>query len=536
MNPHLHFTPRPFAARVAELGFTARLPADWISHALPDEPVDLDDPSQFLPLAVLTAPHAAIVLAVAARPAHDDGTLHDWAWYHLNQQGLQPRTVGRAAVAGVAAVAGEALQPSDLGPMLVRFAFLEDGGRLLNLTLTAPELLADAVRDAWFELLRSFTLETPRGSRFALEGHADEQAAEPLPEPGLASRPTAAPDLAAVRDSETGEPLLQPPLQLPLPGPSAAPRTAMFDYALSDDSASLDEDHPINARLRDRGIGLVPNIAGLSDAARCATLAAGAVMAQFDVPYGWHVIDDGRRTLVFEPGGQVQINLDLLPRQGRDDSAVLGDIATELRSSYAGPALRRVPPPMGLGLHATDIADGDQPLEQWHLLRPYRDDAMVLRARVTATPGQSGNAVELAGLILSSLTFAPEPDDEGADAAADEADEPAPADGLPAWWHHALALESRGEVDAAEQHIREQCPSLGYAHATADLHRLRMLRLKAAGDEDGARRAFLRASDFIWRYASMATSGGEGAALSLQRDEFRARLVAEYGSDPEARA
>ena len=497
---------------------------------------------------MLTAPHAAIVLAVVARPAHDDGTLHDWAWYHLNQQGLQPRAVGRAAVAGVAAVAGEAVQASDLGPMVLRFAFLEDGGRLLNLTLAAPELLADAVRDAWFELLRSFTLETPRGSRFALEGHADEQAAEPLPEPWLESRPAAPPDLAAMRDSETGEPLLQPPLQRPMPGPSATPRTAMFDYALSDDSASLDEDHPINARLRDSGIGLVPNIAGLSDAARCATLAAGAVMAQFDVPYGWHVIDDGRRTLVFEPGGQVQINLDLLPRQGRDDQAVLADIADELRRSYPGPELRFVPPPAGPGLHATAIADGEQPLEQWHLLRPYRDDTMVLRARVTATPEQSGNAAELAGLILASLAYAPGPDDEvvdetvdeavaeANDEAIDEANAPAPADGLPAWWHHARALEARGEVDAAEQHIREQCHSLGFAHATADLHRLRMLRLKAAGDEAGARQAFLRASDFIWRYASMATSGGEGAALSLERDAFRARLVAEYGSDPEARA
>ncbi len=101
----------------------------------------------------------------AARPAYDDGTVHDWATYLLNHNQLQPRAIGCDMIAGVRAVVGEAVQPSDLGPMVVRFAFLEDGNRLVNLMLTAPELLADSVRDAWFAMLKSFTLETPKGSR-----------------------------------------------------------------------------------------------------------------------------------------------------------------------------------------------------------------------------------------------------------------------------------------------------------------------------------------------------------------------------------
>jgi len=166
MNPNLKLAARTFPARIAELGFTAQLPADWISHELPSEDADFSNPTNLVPLAIVTAPHAAIVFAFAARPAYDDGTLHDWATYLLNHNQLQPRAVGSDVVAGVAAVIGEAVQPSDLGPMVVRFAFLEDGGRLINLTFTAPELLADSVRDAWFAMLRSFTLETPKGSRF----------------------------------------------------------------------------------------------------------------------------------------------------------------------------------------------------------------------------------------------------------------------------------------------------------------------------------------------------------------------------------
>lgn len=34
------------------------------------------------------------------------------------------------------------------------------------------------------------------------------------------------------------------------------------------------------------------------------------------------------------------------------------------------------------------------------------------------------------------------------------------------------------------------------------------------------------------RYANWATSGGEGAALSYERDQFRAALVREFGYDP----
>jgi hypothetical protein len=168
MNSNLKLVPRTFAARIADLGFTAQLPADWTWHELPPQELDFKNPTFFLPLALVAAPHAAIVFIFAARPAHDDGALHDWAWYHLQHNNLKPRAIGASQVAGVAAVTGEASQESELGPVLVRFALFEDGGRLINLSLATPELLADAVRDAWFEMVKSFKLETPKGSRFAL--------------------------------------------------------------------------------------------------------------------------------------------------------------------------------------------------------------------------------------------------------------------------------------------------------------------------------------------------------------------------------
>ncbi|MBX3605400.1 MAG: hypothetical protein KF788_09015 [Piscinibacter sp.] len=328
MTATLPLAPRRFPARVADLGFTAVLPADWVSHALPSDAIDFSDPTAFAPLAIVTAPHAAIVFSFAARPAHVDGSLHDWAWYHLQQQPLQPRAVGQDRVAGVAAILGEAAMDSELGPMTVRFAFLEDGDRLVQLSLTAPELFADSVRDAWFEMLRSFTLETPRGSRFVLDPQAD---APPAP--------------AGHGPADAGE-----------------------------------------------------------------------------------ALDEASREASGEP-----------------------------------------PPP----------------------------------------------AVDLAGEPVATA--------DGSDPAAASA-EAAPEVEGPAWWREALALEAAGDVAAAEAHIREGCPHIGYACATAELHRTRMRRLMATGDVAGADLAFRRSGEWIRHYAGLATSGGEGAALSLERDAFLAAL------------
>jgi hypothetical protein len=89
---------------VADLAFSAELPGDWVAHDLPDADDDFSDPTLFLPLAVVTSPYAPIVFAVGARPAYDDGTLHDWALYHIQSSGMRPRAIGEGAVGGLPAI------------------------------------------------------------------------------------------------------------------------------------------------------------------------------------------------------------------------------------------------------------------------------------------------------------------------------------------------------------------------------------------------------------------------------------------------
>ncbi|MFO1077303.1 MAG: hypothetical protein U1E73_06205 [Planctomycetota bacterium] len=510
MDGKLRLAPRTFPARIADLGFSADLPLDWTAHQLPEEVPDLADLRAFVPLAVVTAPHAAMVFAFAARPAYADGSLLDWTRYLLEHGGLAPRTIAADTVADVPTVVGEATQASEMGPMVVRFAFLEDGGRLVNITLSAPELLADTVRSGWFAMLRSFRLAAPKGSRFV-------STAEPAPVPAAAAG--AAEPAAA-------------------PAPARPSKTTFADFALAADSESLQPEQHMNQNLRARGAGLVPRVLEVDDERRAATVAAGALMAKFALPFGWHVIDDGRRTLVFEPSGKVQIHLHRLPREGRDDTVILDDLEAQARKDYPVPEFVRAGYGRILALGVRNIADGDQPLEQYHMLLDLGEPDVVLRARVTATPDEAGDACSLAELILDSCVFftaAMPASEAGPEATRRPASAPAAppaADHGPEWWRRARDLEAAGEVAAAETLIRDSVQHIGCAASIAELHRLGMHRMLAAGDRAAAAAAFRRASDAIGSYASMATSGGEGAALSLERDRFRDQLRAEFGDDP----
>ncbi|MHB1329061.1 MAG: hypothetical protein ACYC2K_12765 [Gemmatimonadales bacterium] len=95
---------------------------------------------------------------------------------------------------------------------------------------------------------------------------------------------------------------------------------------------------------------------------------------------------------------------------------------------------------------------------------------------------------------------------------------------LPAWWCRAEALERDNRLDEAERTITEAVDHLGALASVAELYRLRMIRLAAAGDYAGAEAAADQAESWIRRYAGQATSGGEGAALSEERDRFIEQL------------
>ena len=482
MSDPFEFVTYTAPARVANLGFRIAVPKDWAMPELPAENADFNTPTIFLPLMLAVAPYAAIVLTVAARPAYGDGSVQDWTLYLLGAHGIEPASLSARPVGGFKAIAGLGRQVQDGVALETRFAFFEDGGRLVNLTLMAPAALSSPLEHVWQAALESFELAEPIGQSAPLHGIAH------LPEP-------------------------------------AAPEPSFAAFALAAGAESLDPDEAMNANLRDRGVGLTPKIVSQAPEEKKATIGAGAIVALIDVPFGWHVIDDGRRMLIFEPSGKIQVNLNLIESTGGPEP-ILGQIEAEARQSYIdqNPQFLRLSdgPVHGLGIRNI-LADGEA-VEQIHLLTPGREGQW-LRARVTATPDSITSAANLAELILKSAVF-----DPGAGQAREPAADAEPKPDGPEWWRKAVALERQNRLEEAEQTIHEAVPHLGSAITTADLYRSRWLRLTREGDTEGAHLARRKASDWAYFYASLATSGGEGAALSRERDEFLATL----GPDAEA--
>lgn len=87
-------------------------------------------------------------------------------------------------------------------------------------------------------------------------------------------------------------------------------------------------------------------------------------------------------------------------------------------------------------------------------------------------------------------------------------------------------------LEAMEQALLASSDHIGVASSIAERYAQRMRAFQRAGNEPRAIAAFRLAMSWMNRYASSATSGGEGAALSYERDQFHAALVREFGYDP----
>src|SRR6185436_14707427 len=120
-------------ARIADLAFRIAVPRDWNLPELPAEAVDFTSPGTFFPLMLAAAPWAAVVLTVAARPGFENGTLQDWSLFLLDSQGIRPTACGPEAIGNVRGLVGLGRQQQGETWREVRFAFFEDGGRLVRL-------------------------------------------------------------------------------------------------------------------------------------------------------------------------------------------------------------------------------------------------------------------------------------------------------------------------------------------------------------------------------------------------------------------
>jgi hypothetical protein len=364
LSTQVHVPPR-----LADIEFRLRMPADFRDVELPTEDVDFTNPTTFAPLFVGMASYGAVLMSVAARPAFDDGTLREWIGFLCVSDGLTLVKVESGSLGERPTMTAEATQPSDAGLMRMRTHLFEDGGRLINVSIIAPDPIWPSVVETLTAMLNSFELLRPRGGTTASE-----------PPEILAARAEA--EAAAV-------------------APPAEPEAPAEPFC-----RCLDPEHPTNARLRDARVGLVPRVHEQATATRGALIAPAAIVALIRVPAGWHVLDDGKRTLIFDAEGKVQISLNLRPID--DVDAFLEKLLLEHKLQQADldaniVLIERYPALLLQGLRVNS-----ELLEQAFLVHPdgCELDGLKMVARVTANSDNMRDALELADDILRSVKTA----------------------------------------------------------------------------------------------------------------------------------
>ncbi len=87
---------------------------------------------------------------VSAREStSENGTLQDWILFLLGAEGIRPTAFGPAAIGNVQGLAGVGLQQQGDVWLEVRFAFFEDGGRLMHLGLLVPGAISAPAEAVW---------------------------------------------------------------------------------------------------------------------------------------------------------------------------------------------------------------------------------------------------------------------------------------------------------------------------------------------------------------------------------------------------
>jgi hypothetical protein len=299
--------------------------------------------------------------------------------------------------------------------MTMRFVLFEDGGRLIQMCAMAPEPLWDSAIKKMAPMLASLELREPRGTQVALfpgqpvpTAKAEEKPAPTKPE----SKAVAAEKPAPKKKSQSAATVDAPAAPV-APAASASAPTAKLTsdelaaLALATDAGTLDPEHTFNVNLRNRGAGLVPRVVSIDLEGKFATVAAGAVQGFVRVPLGWHVIDDGKRTLVFDAGGKMQVNLSQRLSEGvsaKDYARALLDqyLATQPDLPVAAFEIDGI---AAAGVRGAMI-DGTQ-LNQCFFVRDLGRDGLLLVARATAAEADTKHALDLAGDIMATFV-APE--------------------------------------------------------------------------------------------------------------------------------
>jgi hypothetical protein len=157
---------------LADLGFTIEVPDGFAQGEIPREDVDFDNPTLSAPLAIFSSQVALALIAVAARPAYETGSVLQWTRYLCDHFGIALTSVKSGTTSGSPAhpaiiAQGEQEQNGQQLRMVV--VALEDGGRLVTAHAMCPAELWPSFGEQIARAVQSITLSSPKGPKYELD-------------------------------------------------------------------------------------------------------------------------------------------------------------------------------------------------------------------------------------------------------------------------------------------------------------------------------------------------------------------------------
>jgi hypothetical protein len=190
------------------------------------------------------------------------------------------------------------------------------------------------------------------------------------------------------------------------------PAATYASFSLAADSASFAPDSAENKGLLDKGFGVPVRVQRVLD--RHVQVASPSTKLLLTVPFGWRGFDDGKRTRLFTPIGNIGITVHALPTEGFTDwddvRAKVWNLARQTAEARAKKDPRYQARLIRLadgtfGMRETNINEGeDGPYSSVILFRPHpADPKMAIRINLYTPIEEFERHLGLAGLILRDM-------------------------------------------------------------------------------------------------------------------------------------
>ncbi len=193
---------------------------------------------------------------------------------------------------------------------------------------------------------------------------------------------------------------------------TSLPAASYASFALAADSKSFAPDSAENKGLLDKGFGVPVRVQQVFD--RHAQIVSPSTQLLLTVPFGWRGFDDGKRTRLFTPTGNIGITFQSLPMEGFTDWDDVRGKVWNLARQTAEARAKKDPRYQArlirladgtFGMRETNINEGDVgPYSSVILFRRHTGDPkLAIRMNLYTPIEEFERYLGLAGLLLRDM-------------------------------------------------------------------------------------------------------------------------------------